>query len=52
MPTTTGSTASRWLGRYQQELETLHEALAEADADKLEQVFSEARKVRSNWRAE
>jgi prephenate dehydrogenase len=40
------------LGRYQQELETLHEALAEADADKLEQVFSEARKVRSNWRAE
>ncbi|HZW24961.1 MAG TPA: prephenate dehydrogenase/arogenate dehydrogenase family protein [Gallionella sp.] len=40
------------LGRYQQELETLHQALAEADADKLEQVFSEARKVRSNWRAE
>ena len=40
------------LGRYQQELETLHVALAEADADKLEQVFSEARKVRSNWRAE
>lgn len=40
------------LGRYQQELETLHVALAEADADKLEQVFSEARRVRSNWRAE
>jgi prephenate dehydrogenase len=40
------------LGRYQQELETLHEALDSADADKLEQVFSEARRVRSNWRAE
>ncbi|OGS82823.1 MAG: prephenate dehydrogenase [Gallionellales bacterium GWA2_59_43] len=40
------------LGRYQQELETLHEALAEADADKLEQVFSEARNVRSNWTAQ
>jgi prephenate dehydrogenase len=37
------------LGRYQQELETLHEALAEADAAKLEQVFSEARKLRSGW---
>ncbi len=40
------------LERYQQELETLHEALEDADADKLESVFSEARKVRSNWRAE
>lgn len=40
------------LGRYQLELETLHVALANADAAKLEQVFSEARKVRSNWRAE
>ncbi len=37
------------LGLYMEELESLHEALAEADADKLEQVFSEARKVRSNW---
>jgi prephenate dehydrogenase len=37
------------LGRYMQELESLHEALAEADAAKLEEVFSEARKVRSNW---
>lgn len=37
------------LGRYQQELKTLHEALAEADADKLERVFSEARKLRSGW---
>ena len=34
---------------YMEELESLHEALAEADADKLEQVFSEARKVRSSW---
>ncbi|HUW25053.1 MAG TPA: prephenate dehydrogenase/arogenate dehydrogenase family protein [Gallionella sp.] len=37
------------LGRYMQELEGLHKALAEADADKLEEVFSEARKVRGNW---
>ena len=37
------------LGLYMEELESLHEALAEADADKLEQVFSEARKVRSSW---
>lgn len=37
------------LGRYMQELEGLHEALAEADAGKLEEVFSEARKVRGNW---
>ncbi|OGS91173.1 MAG: prephenate dehydrogenase [Gallionellales bacterium GWA2_60_18] len=37
------------LGRYQQELETLHQALAAADAGKLEQVFSEARKLRSGW---
>jgi prephenate dehydrogenase len=37
------------LGRYMQELESLHEALADADAAKLEEVFSEARKVRGNW---
>ncbi len=37
------------LGLYMEELESLHEALAEADAGKLEQVFSDARKVRSNW---
>ena len=37
------------LGLYMEELESLHEALAEADADKLEQVFREARKVRSSW---
>ncbi len=37
------------LGRYMQELENLHEALADADAAKLEEVFSEARKVRGNW---
>jgi len=37
------------LGRYMQELESLHEALADADAAKLEEVFSEARKVRGSW---
>jgi len=37
------------LGRYMQELKSLHEALADADAAKLEEVFSEARKVRGNW---
>ncbi len=40
------------LERYQMELETLHEALDRADAAKLEQVFNEARKLRSNWRSE
>ncbi len=37
------------LGLYMEELQTLHEALAEADADKLEEIFTEARKVRSGW---
>jgi len=37
------------LGRYMAELENIHEALAEADADKLEEIFSLAREVRSNW---
>jgi prephenate dehydrogenase len=37
------------LGRYMQELEVLHEALAEHDADKLDEVFSLARSVRSAW---
>jgi len=37
------------LGFYIQELESLHAALADADAEKLEEVFSEARKVRSAW---
>ena len=37
------------LGLYMEELQTLHEALAEADAGKLEEIFAEARKVRSNW---
>ncbi len=37
------------LGRYMQELENIHEALAEADADKLEKIFSLAREVRSAW---
>ena len=40
------------LGSYMEELENIHEALAEADADKLEKIFSLARSVRSNWRAE
>ena len=38
------------LGRYMQELETLHEALAEADAGKLEEVFSLSSQVRGNWK--
>jgi prephenate dehydrogenase len=37
------------LGRYMKELESLHEALAEANAAKLEETFSLAREVRSNW---
>jgi prephenate dehydrogenase len=37
------------LGLYMQELESIHEALTEADADKLEVVFSLAREVRSAW---
>ncbi|HEX5364487.1 MAG TPA: prephenate dehydrogenase/arogenate dehydrogenase family protein [Gallionella sp.] len=40
------------LGRYMAELENIHEALADADADKLEEIFSLARKVRSNWQPE
>lgn len=37
------------LGRYMEELEAIHEALAESDADKLEEIFSLAREVRSAW---
>ena len=37
------------LGSYMQELETIHEALAEGDADRLEEIFSLAREVRGNW---
>jgi prephenate dehydrogenase len=37
------------LGRYMQELEVIHEALAEGDADRLEEIFSLARDVRGNW---
>ena len=37
------------LGSYMQELETLHEALAEADADALEQTFRAARELRAGW---
>jgi len=38
------------LGSYMQELETLHEALAEADADALEQTFRAARELRAGWK--
>ena len=37
------------LGSYMQELEALHEALAEADADALEQTFRAARELRAGW---
>ena len=37
------------MGRYMKELETLHKALAETDGAKLEEIFSIARSVRSNW---
>lgn len=37
------------LGLYMQELEVLHEALAENDAVRLEEIFSLARAVRNNW---
>ena len=37
------------LSRYMQELEILYRALDEVDANSLEAVFSEARKVRSAW---
>ncbi|MBI4936882.1 MAG: prephenate dehydrogenase/arogenate dehydrogenase family protein [Nitrosomonadales bacterium] len=37
------------LERYMEELGILHEALAEADAGKLEEIFSLARSVRANW---
>lgn len=37
------------LGSYMQELETIHQALADSDADKLQEIFSLAREVRGNW---
>jgi prephenate dehydrogenase len=37
------------LGRYMQELEVIHEALADGDAEKLQEIFSLAREVRGNW---
>ncbi|CAH1903502.1 Cyclohexadienyl dehydrogenase -specific [Candidatus Nitrotoga sp. HW29] len=37
------------MGRYMSELETLRNALAEADGNKLEEIFSIACSVRSNW---
>lgn len=37
------------LRRYADELYVLHQALERNDAAKLEEVFSEARKVRTNW---
>ena len=39
----------RELDRYSDELSTVRAALAETDADKLEEIFSLARSVRSNW---
>lgn len=40
------------LGRYQQALATLHQALADEDAAILEAVFSEARRIRSQWHSQ
>jgi prephenate dehydrogenase len=37
------------LGSYMQELETIHKALADSDADKLQEIFSLAREVRGKW---
>ncbi len=37
------------LDRYMKELETLQAALSGNDSEKLEEIFSEARKIRSNW---
>lgn len=37
------------LGSYMQELEAIHAALSEVDADKLQEIFSLAREVRGNW---
>ncbi len=37
------------MGSYMQELETIHTALAECDADKLQEIFSLAREVRGKW---
>ncbi len=37
------------LGSYMQELEAIHTALSDGDADKLQEIFSLAREVRGNW---
>jgi len=37
------------LGLYMEELESLHEALAEADSERLEQTFRTARELRAGW---
>ena len=37
------------LGRYMQELQNVHEALYDADAARLEAIFSQARELRGNW---
>ena len=37
------------LGRYMQELQNVHEALHDADAARLEAIFSLARELRGNW---
>ncbi|MBI3903179.1 MAG: prephenate dehydrogenase/arogenate dehydrogenase family protein [Nitrosomonadales bacterium] len=39
----------RELRQYADELYVLHQALEQSDACKLDEVFTEARKVRSNW---
>lgn len=37
------------LGSYMQELEAIHVALSDGNADQLEEIFSLAREVRGNW---
>jgi len=37
------------LGSYMEELDIIHEALAEGDADKLQEIFSLARDLRGKW---
>lgn len=40
------------LGLYMEELKSLHEALAKADAEQLERVFRTARELRAGWTAQ
>lgn len=37
------------LGSYMQELEAIHQALSDGNADQLQEIFSLAREVRGNW---